>query len=124
MGGDWANTYIQRHVKMTNQFWCLAGDAQGVIIDSSTRKHVDEICCSKESLVPKFERHMSMCKKGGSYFNYIVMLTLCGAILLMCMRTTDIMRNDLCLKEGVKLDIFTAPIRLDCKDFSVKFPLN
>jgi hypothetical protein len=58
-----------------------------VIVDSSTRKHINEISGSQEGFIPKFKRHMSVSKKGKAYFNYMAMFALSGAILLMCMRT-------------------------------------
>jgi orotate phosphoribosyltransferase len=74
--------------------WCF-------IVDSFAGKHVYEICGSEESFIPKFERHMSSGKESKAYFNNMPMFSFCRAILLMCMRARDMVRDALCLKEGV-----------------------
>lgn len=62
-------------------------DVQGGFkIDNLARSAIDQICSGEKNLIPKFERHMCMRQEGESNLNYVPMLALSGAILLMSMR--------------------------------------
>jgi hypothetical protein len=65
-----------------------------------------------------------MCKKGKSYFDYVLMFSFSGAILLMCVRTRNKVRYDYLCKEGMKRLIFTSLVSLNSKIFSVEQPFN
>jgi hypothetical protein len=62
-------------------------------MDNHARISIYEKGGSKEGLVPKFERHRSTSKQGEAYFDNLPMLSFSRSILLMSMRTRDIMRN-------------------------------
>jgi hypothetical protein len=61
-----------------------------------------------------------MSEEGQPYFDYVTMFSFSGTILLMGMRTRDKMRYPYLGKEGVKGFIFTSPVGLHSKNFSVK----
>jgi hypothetical protein len=52
-------------------------------INYSRRQLIDEIGCRGESFVPKFQGYARMGKEGEPYLDYMVMLKLSEAILLM-----------------------------------------
>jgi hypothetical protein len=54
----------------------------------------------------------------------MTVLAFSSTILLMCMRTSNTMSYPMSLKEGVKITVFTLPIRLDMNNFSFEEALN
>jgi hypothetical protein len=48
------------------------------------------------------------------------MFTLSTTILLMSMRTGDPVRNTDFMKEGIKFNVLTTPIRLNMQNFVIK----
>jgi hypothetical protein len=67
---------------------------------------------------------MSMSKEREPYLNYMVMFAFGGAILLESIGTRNMVGDANIVKERMKLLIFSSPIGLDSKNFSVKKPLN
>jgi hypothetical protein len=65
-----------------------------------------------------------MCKQGEPNFNYMAMFAFSGTILLMSMRTGDMMSDAYFLEEAMEFFIFTTPISLHCNDFPIEFALN
>jgi hypothetical protein len=87
-------------------------------------KPINEKSGSCKSFILEFERHRSMCKKSNAHLDNVSMFTFSRAVLLMGMRTGNVMRNAYAFKEGVQGLILTAPIRLYSLDFSPILAFN
>jgi hypothetical protein len=92
--------------------------------DDFTGKAIDEMNGSKKSLIPIFEWHGCICKKGQTNLNNVSMFALSRAILLMCMWTRYKMSYPYSLEEGIKLLILSSPIRLHSNNFLIKETFN
>jgi hypothetical protein len=97
--------------------WCIIGEQLGGSM-------VYEVGGNKESLVPIFQWHESMSKKGDTHLHNVAMFTLSDTILLMCMRARDLMRDVNILKKGIKFPILPTPVRLNSNDLTIKHALN
>ena len=65
-----------------------------------------------------------MSKKSKSHLDNVSMFSFGRAVLLVCMRTRNMMCNSYFLKERIKFLIFTSPICLHSNNFSVKLSFN
>ena len=65
-----------------------------------------------------------MCKKGKANFNNVAMFSLGRAVLLVSMRTRNMMFNAYATEERVELLILPSPVTLNCENFLVKLPFN
>jgi hypothetical protein len=54
----------------------------------------------------------------------VAVFALSSTILLMCMWTSNTMRNPMFLKEGTQITIFTPPIGLNMDNFMFEEALN
>jgi hypothetical protein len=61
---------------------------------------INEEGSSLESFIPEFEWHGRMGKKSKANFNNVAMLTLCGTVLLMCVKTRYKVCSANMIKEG------------------------
>jgi hypothetical protein len=88
------------------------------------RKLIYDICGGYEGLIPILERHVRMGKEWQSHHDYMAMLSLSRAILLMGIWTRNRVRDPNLLEEGIEFLILTTPIRLYNKNFLVKETFN
>jgi hypothetical protein len=64
-----------------------------------------------------------MRKKRQANLHYMMMFPFCQPILLIGIRTGNVMGNTNSLKEGIKVVVFPSLVRLN-KDFLIKEPFN
>jgi hypothetical protein len=57
---------------------------------------------------------------GKPHLNYVVVFSLGRAILLVCVRARDKVRDVNLCKQGMKSFIFTSPVGLNRKNFLIK----
>jgi hypothetical protein len=67
---------------------------------------------------------MRIYKKRGTDLNDVLVLSFYNTILLMSMRTRDMVINDNLIKKGVEILIFTDPFSLHDDDLVIKKPFD
>jgi hypothetical protein len=83
-----------------------------------------EVDDSKESFVPIFQEHRSMSKESETHLNNVSIFPLSNTILLLSVRTKNLMRDPNCPGKGIKFLIFPTPIRFNGNDLSIKHMFN
>ena len=65
-----------------------------------------------------------MCQKGEANFHYVTMFSLSRSVLLVCMRTRDVVGDANALKERIQTLILTTLICLHGNNFAIKQSFN